>query len=257
MSEAKLDLSVVLCRAVQNGFVFGYRVRFIHALAYQLAGLRTKPGLWLLLRDVLQRVWKSMKMGAHHGKTLALYAVVYKLVMAAWVASGSKADNWSEFVAGAVGGVVVYSGWAAQRSSGRTISEKASMARQSWVSGLFDWLSRTSRLSDPILVQITMYTMSRLVMAIGRDASYTLAGAVNARRIRNGTPSRLDPQTLRDAGWMATCALVWGGIMVYYARDAKRGETRKDYLQRALRVSMEFIYGNGKHQWGEMFYYGK
>lgn len=200
-------VTAMVTKAVQNAFIYGYRVRFLHSAAYNLATLRTNSEL----KDVLKKLIKSIRMGVDHGKVLACFAIVYRL--SHFILRKLKISRGVEFLAGFSGGVAVYSG----------LSNKA-------IPGL---------LNDNILMQITMYTLSRLVIAVGRDVALLF-------NERSGD--------VREIGWIVSCGLIWGGIMQYYRKDTANGS---EYLPRALRVSMEFIYGGVKHGWNEAFQYGK
>lgn len=208
MSESNIDPTIsIVAKAVQNAFIYGYRVRFLHSAAYNLATLRTTSEL----RDILKKLIKSVKMGVDHGKVLACFAVVYRLVHI--LMRKLKIKKGVEFTAGFTGGVLIYSG---------KLNEI--------VPGF---------LNDHILMQITMYTLSRLVIALGRDVALLF-------NERSGD--------VREIGWIISCGLIWGGIMQYYTKDTTKGG---QYLPRALRVSLEFIYGGVKHGWKEAFQYGK
>lgn len=208
MSESQTDPALALVvKAVQNAFIYGYRVRFLHSAAYNLATLRTSSEL----KDVLKKLIKSIKMGVDHGKVLAFFAIVYRLVHI--ILKKAKLKRGVEFLAGFSGGVAVYSG----------LSNKA-------MPGL---------LNENILMQITMYTLSRLAIAVGRDLALLCSE-------RSGD--------VREIGWIVSCGMIWGGIMHYYRKDTTNGS---EYLPKALRVSLEFIYGGVKHGWNEVFQYGK
>lgn len=208
MYESGMDPTTsLITKAVQNAFIYGYRVRFLHSAAYNLATLRTTSEL----KDIVKKLLKSVKMGVDHGKVLACFAVAYRITHI--LLKRLKITKGIEFTSGFTGGVLIYSG----------ILNKL-------VPGF---------LNDNILMQITMYTLSRLVIAVGRDLSLLF-------NERSGD--------VRDFGWIVSCGIIWGGIMQYYRKDTTDGG---QYLPRALRLSLEFIYGGVKHGWNEAFQYGK
>lgn len=254
----------MILKTLKNAFIYGYRVRFIHALAYQLATFRFKSpttnqlkGIRVLLIDVLTKVFKSAKMGINHGKTLAGFAIVFRSTLALLNTIPNRIKSPSvklenNYISGAVGGVLVYSGLVNKLIS-RSSKSKSQLIRT---------IGDALQFNESILSQITMYTLSRLILAIGRDFSYEVADVINKYQLSNPTkheshPQTLvDPQNVRDIGWMVTCGLVWGGIMMYYRRDGDRKESNKTYLQKALRISLEFIYGETPHAWKDAFDYG-
>lgn len=253
------ELVELVLRAVQNGFIYGYRVRFLHSMAYQLATVKTQTGV----AELLGKIWKSVRMGVDHGKVLALFALVYRCTLVVvkrargvWGRQGLG----SHFVAGFVGGVLIYGGLL-QRAVRRTAPGQSSVLRRLLV------------LNEGILTQITMYTLSRLILAGGRDLA---RAAVDMKNSSSGSGSSQRRTRSREteigaitaASWVVTCGLVWGGIMVYYQRDRRQtqarggrgrsgadGSTKLLYLPRALQVSLEFIYGGVRHAWREAFDY--
>lgn len=198
------ELLEAILRAIQNALIYGYRIRFLHSLAYNVATL-PRP------HELLKGVWKSMRLGVDHGKILAVFAIVFRVVKTVLKRRVDKPV--ADFIAGFLGGCLVYGGLVNRRRR---------------------------MLNDAILQQITMYTLSRLVLALGRD----VANAAVPDRYR---------KKARDMSWTLGCGLVWGGIMLYYRRDGGKDE----YLPRAMRVSLDFIYGSVPHAWREAFQYGR
>jgi hypothetical protein len=223
----------VVIRAMQNGMIYGYRVRFLHSMAYQLATLKTNTGI----SGTLAKIWKSVKMGLDHGKVLAIFAIVYRLVRVMVIKIRHRSKGYltkvdADFIAGFVGGVLIYSGLMQ-----KLIQKHVKRAG----------LRRMLALNEAILAQITMYTLSRLVLAGGRDLA------------RLTVPKERVDRTAAWS-WIATCGVVWGGVMVYFKRDRDTLDERSEgplLLPRALRVSLEFIYGGVSHAWREAFDYGR
>lgn len=96
---------------------------------------------------------------------------------------------------------------------------------------------------------------------MGRDCSYTVAETINRRKSKSrqrilAPDEMVHPEHVREVSWVVVCSVIWGGIMYYYRKDGDRKDTGKDYLLRALRVSMDFIYGATPHALKEMFDYG-
>lgn len=253
----------LVLKTMKNAFIYGFRVRFLHALAYQLATFKFKSpqthhfkGIGLLLVDAITRLVKSVKMGLNHGKTLTGFAIVFRSILALLnsitIKTKSRVKLENHYIAGAVGGVVIYSG----------LINKLTLQSSKSKSQLIRTIGNILHFNEGILSQITMYTLSRLILAIGRDCSYELAEVINKFQITSQSssepkpPQMVDPQTIREVGWMVTCSMVWGGIMMYYRRDGDRKQNRKEYLQRALRISMDFIYGTIPYSWKEAFDYG-
>lgn len=242
----------LVLRGLQNAFIYGYRVRFLHSLAYQLATAKPQKGML----ELLGKVWKSVRMGVDHGKVLAIFATVYRcmLVLAKRVRASKQGESQlsNHFAAGFVGGVLVYSG----------LLQRA-VRRQRTKEDTPTLVGTLLALNEGILSQITMYTMSRLIIAGGRDLARVVVDT--KRRHSSGSRSRSREQdiaTVASASWAVTCGLVWGGIMVYYQRDRRPGrdqgsgsDKRLLYLPRALQVSLEFIYGGANHAWREAFDY--
>lgn len=243
----------LVLRAVQNAFIYGYRVRFLHSVAYQLATAKPQKGLL----ELLGKVWKSVRLGVDHGKVLAVFAIVYRsmLLLAKRLRASSKQGQSqlsNHFVAGFVGGVLVYGGLLQ-----RAVRRRRTKGDPPTLVGTL------LAMNEGILSQITMYTMSRLIIAGGRDLARVVVDT--KRRHSSGSRSRSREQdiaTVASASWAVTCGLVWGGIMVYYQRDRRPGrdqgsgsDKRLLYLPRALQVSLEFIYGGANHAWREAFDY--
>lgn len=227
-SSAQEQLVEAVLRAVKNGFIYGYRVRFLHSLAYQLASFhvndnsnkgagvnkhvetRSRSQLVLLLKKIL----KAVRMGVDHGKVLASFAVIYKLLLLILNKTSLFNSKMKHFVSGFIAGVSVYGG---------LINQNIKL------------------LNDGMLSQITMYTLSRLAIAIGRDINRSFANRYNWDKSQQAKFSQ--------QSWTLTCGVVWGGIMLYYANDSST------LLPRALQTSLEFIYGGVQHAWREVFDY--
>lgn len=255
--EANLGIAFdLLLRAIQNGLIYGYRVRFLHSIAFQLVTIKkSTSGI-----NLLEKLWKSIHMGLDHGKILATFAVCYRFVLSwkSFLKSISKNKNptnglFINFIAGFIGGIFVYGG-----ILNKILNYKKSGDRKKWISIILS-------LNDAILTQITMFTLSRLLVAVGRDIARTIVLGRNKNKnsndnknINNSKIIAKEMEKLTATSWTIACGLIWGGIMVYYQRD--RNNTTSDdkstlYLPRALRISLEFIYGGAKHAWQEAFDY--
>lgn len=243
----------MILSAVQNALIYGYRVRFLHSLAYQLATI--KPQTEII--DIFLKIWKSVTMGLDHGKILAFFAVIYRCSLALtkksklFVTKDTKLIN--NFIAGFIGGVLVYSG-VIQRKTVKNIGENKK-----------SWIKKILLLNDNILTQITMYTMSRLIIAVGKDLAY-LTIKVNTNKKMNRILKTKQVEKITEISWTVCCGIIWGGIMVYYQRDRngndninnnnnKNNNGKPSYLPRALQFSLDFIYGGVTHAWKEAFDY--
>lgn len=183
-----------LFQSIQNAFIYGYRVRFLHSTAYQIASGKGLQGLI-----------KSIKLALQHGKILSLFAIFYNI-----------GCYYNHFIGGLLAGMVVHGGM------------------------LGDFVD------VGICEQITMYAMSRMIIAVSREIGNTtslVGGSDPARR-----------KKINDITWMLGSGIIWALIMMYYGRDKKSG---KKYLPKAMYSSLEFMYGLKKHNWNEILKYGK
>lgn len=238
----------LMVRAIQNALIYGYRVRFLHSMAYQMATFKLESGVG----GLVAKIWKSVRLGIDHGKVLACFAVVYRGVTALLKRlrrhrhKGDGYDRAIEFGAGFAGGVLIYSGLL-RRHLARTKQRRSAV------------LNTLLDLNEGILAQITMYTMSRVVFAYGRD----LAELLVAQREPDERHRKPMVKHVSEVSWIVTCGVVWGSIMVYYNRDRDTSRRRGPdgssngsmFLPKALRISLEFIYGGARHAWKEAFDY--
>lgn len=183
-----------LVQSIQNAFIYGYRVRFLHSTAYQIASGKGLKGLV-----------KAIKMALQHGKILSLFAIFYNVGI-----------YYSHFMGGLLAGTIVHGGM------------------------LGDFVD------GGICEQITMYAISRVIIAISRDIGNSVLSKYNFDASKR--------KKINDITWMLSCGLIWGLLMMYYGKDKKSG---KKYLPKAMYSSLEFMYGLKKHNWNEIIKYGK
>ncbi|OUM51725.1 hypothetical protein BVG19_g848 [[Candida] boidinii] len=279
--------------ASKNGLIYGYRIRFLHSISLQIFTFNKsnfkKKNLFNLIYEILNKIFKSVKLALNHGKILAAFAIIYRTVLIILKYSKKLNDlnnelddrtdnnnnnnnnnnnsNNSEdsklkltgldhFIAGMCGGGLVYG-------------------------GLID--SKFPTFNSSITSQVTLYCCSRVVLAVGKLTAYHLARFLakrefNSKRkisninhnshnnhshshINNHHNNRLNKSEFKELSklkcekiernsWIIFSMLIWGGVMTIYDRDP-------NFLQKSLRLSMEFIYGDKRFGWSEMFNYGR
>ncbi|GME69889.1 unnamed protein product [[Candida] boidinii] len=279
--------------ASKNGLIYGYRIRFLHSISLQIFTFNKsnfkKKNLLNLIYEILNKIFKSVKLALNHGKILAAFAIIYRTVLIILKYSKKLNDlnnelddrtdnnnnnnnnnnnsNNSEdsklklagldhFIAGMCGGGLVYG-------------------------GLID--SKFPTFNSSITSQVTLYCCSRVVLAVGKLTAYHLARVLakrefNSKRkisninhnshnnhshshINNHHNNRLNKSEFKELSklkcekiernsWIIFSMLIWGGVMTIYDRDP-------NFLQKSLRLSMEFIYGDKRFGWSEMFNYGR
>lgn len=164
----------LILRAVQNALIYGYRVRFLHTLTYQIAGIKSSIGFI----DLLKKIWKSIKLGVDHGKILAFYAIVYRssLMLTKKLRNFEyNRDLLNHFIAGFAGGIFIYGGVLQKLLKKQSLNEKTKPCCQTGKlapapsSSLSTLIENILGLNESIVTQITLYTVSRLVLALGRD----------------------------------------------------------------------------------------
>ncbi|QPG76369.1 hypothetical protein FOA43_003757 [Brettanomyces nanus] len=213
-------------RAAKNALIYGYKIRFVHAIALQLLSVKKNQNYW---KQFIEKVAKSVRMGLNHGKVLALFALLYKLLFGTLLTlsretvKGRKSEEyWTKvkgsigFISGFISGLLIYGG-VLNEHFGKDV------------------------LNDRILTQITLYTLSRTILAMGKYLAVRIAGS--------GKGSR-QVKKIEEVSWKVGTAAVWGTVMMFYSID------RKYYLQRAMRISMDFLYGETLYSWMDAFNYG-
>ncbi|KAG7812247.1 hypothetical protein KL921_001479 [Ogataea angusta] len=205
-----MDYIDTVLSASKNAVIYGYRVRFIHSIAVQMGSMDRRRRL---MDQIVEKVIRSIRLGLDHGKLLALFALIYSSVQLSLNQIAPK-RTINHFIGGFLGGILVYGG-------------VLNMHFKKFV-------------NEAIATQITMYCLSRVVLALGKWLSVKLQRRTRLRRAQ-----------IEKVGWRTTSGLVWGLLMVFYNVD-------KDlYLQRALRHSLDFQFGGTWYSWLEAFNYAR
>ena len=90
-----------LVKGARNGFYYGTKVRFMHAIVMALLFAR-KP--------LPQEIKRILKLALHHGSKLALYIFLYKLTLLIFktISNSKKNKKIHFFLSGAICGYFVY-----------------------------------------------------------------------------------------------------------------------------------------------------
>ncbi|OWB79564.1 hypothetical protein B5S32_g3791 [[Candida] boidinii] len=289
-SEILKQIVSQILTASKNGLIYGYRIRLLHSISLQIFSFNKsnikKKNLFNLIYEILNKIFKSIKLALNHGKILAAFAIIYKTVLIILKYSKKLNDLNNEldddnidnndknsklkltgldhFIAGMCGGGLVYG-------------------------GLID--SKFPTFNSSITSQVTLYCCSRVVLAVGKLTAHHLARYLtkrefnskrkinsinhnnhnshnnshnhnhshNNQNINNNNRlnksefkelSKLKCEKIERNSWIIFSMLIWGGVMTIYDRDP-------NFLQKSLRLSMEFIYGDKRFGWSEMFNYGR
>ncbi|GBL50249.1 hypothetical protein ACI3LY_002023 [Candidozyma auris] len=208
-------------RSSRNGIVYGGKLRFSHALVINML-YRSGP-----LGPRLKQVLNATK---QHTIVLASFAFLYKTIVSILKQDKLLGDNIGliKFIAGAIGGWVVYS--------------------QHF--GVFN---------PGITHQITLYCYSRVTLALGKILVDILLNCRQPKlRIRGEDvlwKDLTESQTRRfkakiyNKSWKYFAVLVWALVMFIY-------DFHPQYLQSSLRHSMAYIYDTEMDtwsNWGEFF----
>ncbi|KAH3668119.1 hypothetical protein OGAPHI_001873 [Ogataea philodendri] len=208
-----MDCINSIVNASKNAVIYGYRVRFIHTIAVQASSLDRNQQL---TDQLVRKILKSVRLGLDHGKVLALFAIIYKSIQLSLSKTSTKDPDAlaTHFLGGLVGGVLVYGGVLNSKFKGLV--------------------------NEGVATQITLYCMSRVILAIGKWFGRILEKRGGLRRSQ-----------VQKFGWRATTGAVWGLLVVFYAAD------KNLYLQPALRRSLDFQFGDAIYSWLEAFNYSR
>ncbi|GMG56222.1 unnamed protein product [Ambrosiozyma monospora] len=261
--EIDIDPMSILLKSVimaaKNAVIYGYRVRFIHAISTQLVSLNMKKNSKMLYKQLWFRLVKSIKMSLNHGKILAGFAIVYKtlLLILTQCISRTGLDETKKarlkhlvhFISGFIGGSLVYG-------------------------GLINSQTGSNYFNESIASQITLYCLSRVALSIGRWIGVLLTkliyhritelsnelkndgqhGHYHSHSLKNGITIeklRLFSDKIHKIGWGLNSGVVWGLAMMFYSID------KEFYLQKSLKLSFDFIYGDKMYDWLEVFNYAR
>ncbi|KAF2756659.1 putative peroxisomal membrane protein [Pseudovirgaria hyperparasitica] len=169
-----------LVKGMRNGIVYGSKIRFPHALV-----------MILLFRSgtLRQKIWLVLKATRQHAMNLGTFAVVYKSTMLAlkqlptgkpWTEPPSKEGPYDSFVAGLLGGYVVF-----------------------------------GRSNSSVNQQIVIYVFARVMLAlakllvkpVGEGKGGGGMGLVNSQAIRD---------ILQRNAWPAFASLSWASVMFLF-----------------------------------------
>lgn len=215
LNQSNEEIIELIASAIKNALIYGYKIRFLHTITFQLVTLKFKNSNFF--KQFFKKLLKSIKLGTDHAKILALFATFYRvlLVSLSKLHKNKKNKLINSFISGFMGGIFVYGG----------------VLNSQW----------KNFLNNDILTQITLYCMSRVLMAIGKDVGREINRSL---LIHN-------EKKIERIGWIITCGITWGTVMMYYSKD------KEFYLQKAMRLSLDFIYGPKIYSWLEAFKYGK
>lgn len=202
-------------RSSRNGFVYGGKIRFSHALVINLL-YRLGP-----LKPRLRLVFRATK---DHSLVLALFAIIFKIAVKILKQDAFIGSNTSvvKFIAGALAGWIVYS-------------------------------QHFNLFNAGITHQITLYCFSRVLVASGKilleeylncrqpmlrvgseSLKYQDLTDLQSRRLKNKIYGRT---------WKHFAVLTWALVMLIY-------DYKPQYLQSSLRHSMAYIYDVEMDTWG-------
>lgn len=215
LNQSNEEIIELIASAIKNALIYGYKIRFLHTITFQLVTLKFKNSDFF--KQFFKKLFKSIKLGVDHAKILALFATFYRVLLVSLSKLNKKKKNRlvNTFVSGFMGGIFVYGG----------------ILNSKW----------ENFLNSDILTQITLYCLSRVLMAIGKDVGREINRTFNIQ----------NEKKIEKIGWIITCGITWGTVMMYYSKD------KEFYLQRAMRLSLDFIYGPKMYSWLEAFKYGK
>ncbi|CDK29925.1 unnamed protein product [Kuraishia capsulata CBS 1993] len=189
-----------MLRASRNGVVYGSRIRFAHAIAVSFIFRRNVP--------LLKRVTGAASLSLQHAKVLAGFAVIYRGTLYFLRRSRIfKSHKFVHFIAGAVAGFFVY---------GQPF--------------------KNAKFARAITHQVTLYLISRLVLALGSILAEKLSYAVLENDWSPNTLSEVHSAITSNA-WTVTAALSWGACMYLYQTDPK-------HIHKSLRHSLDYMYNN-------------
>lgn len=202
-------------RSSRNGIVYGGKIRFSHALVINLL-YRSGP-----LKPRLKLVLKATK---EHSLVLATFAVVYKTVLKILEQDkllGGPNLGPAKFLAGAVGGWIVYS-------------------------------QHFNYLNPGITHQITLYCFSRVLIACGkivldlylqcRQPNLKIRGENVKFNDLSDIQARRFKAKVYNKSWKYFAVLTWALVMLIY-------DYQPQYLQSSLRHSMAYIYDVEMDTW--------
>ncbi|ODQ68523.1 hypothetical protein NADFUDRAFT_81458 [Nadsonia fulvescens var. elongata DSM 6958] len=225
-----------ILKGIRNGFVYGARLRFSHAI---VMAVLFKSGSW---KKKLQDAFRASKT---HGTSLATYVGVYKTVLyllnlfrnhKVGPMNAQVSTKFDSLIAGCVGGYYVF-GRPTAKAAGSGINQ-----------------------------QVVLYIFSRVCIAVGKmivlKLYYNTTNTQLARKARLGSSTAIaKPQILSssstkrvpthtilgipenqlvNASWAIFASLNWGLVMHLFSQDAK-------ILQSSLARSMNYLYLDSNH----------
>ena len=89
-------------RGAVNGFTYGARIRFVHALVMGILFKKT---------SLFDKVKDAFLLARDHGVRLALFVFIYKTIVGALEIILKGAQHWHTFIGGAIGGFFIFRKW--------------------------------------------------------------------------------------------------------------------------------------------------
>ncbi|ODV84709.1 hypothetical protein CANARDRAFT_176548 [[Candida] arabinofermentans NRRL YB-2248] len=233
------EICKTILNASKNAMIYGYRVRFIHSISIQLLSIDKSQKLY---KQIVLKLWKAFKLGIDHGKILSSFAIIYKLMLITLTKltdnNNNKQSNinikhLNNFISGFIGGFIVYGGFINKRKPGM--------------------------LNDAILKQITLYCLSRVALGLGKFIVKQITKklitfkrkAAEGRHSSNYHEMKIMFNKVESYGRLLSSGLIWGSVMMFYSID------KNFLLQKSLKLSLDFIYGDSIYSWMEAFNYSR
>ncbi|KAH3683408.1 hypothetical protein WICPIJ_005627 [Wickerhamomyces pijperi] len=193
---------LAIFKSMRNGVHYGTKIRFAHSLVMSLLYKRNIT--------LVQRISSILNITRSHGVVLASFAFVYKLslLLLKWYNSvlETSTPNLNEFLAGALGGFLVY---------GKLVFKE--------------------QFNSSITDQITLYCGARVTLAVGKLIAFMIAkklGESNNWDLKQKKKFRDD---LQSYAWCFSASFIWGSVLFFHRFYPK-------FLQHGLESSMSFIY---------------
>ncbi|KAJ1905129.1 hypothetical protein IWQ60_012340 [Tieghemiomyces parasiticus] len=197
---------LAILKGLRNGLVYGAKIRFPHALVMTFL---FRSGS---LRDKARVVFKATRA---HAQNLGAFVTIYKsLMFALRKLSGNKEASHHSFLAGLVGGYVVFG------ENNNINNQCRSIVRSAAVTDAAS--TPRSLYPPPRTRQIVMYLFSRVAIGLAKLA-------VEKRVVDE--PHRPFP---------VFAAVVWGLVMWLFRHE-------RATLQPSLQASMQYLYVDSNH----------
>lgn len=89
-------------RGAVNGFTYGARIRFVHALVMGILFKKT---------SLLNKIKDAFFLARDHGVRLALFVFIYKFIVGVLTILLKGPQHWHTFIGGAIGGFFIFRKW--------------------------------------------------------------------------------------------------------------------------------------------------